>query len=157
MILPTNGVMSLLPNVFPAMIAFGIWGFFVGEVDLGIAVIFSLTLGIVVDDTVHFFSKYLRGRNTLGQSAEDAVRYAFNTVAKPLLITTIVLVAGFSVLMLSNFNVNAKMGIMISATISIALIFDFLLLPALLMRFDKKEQEASDEADDDDNVVPSQA
>jgi len=151
------GVMSLLPNVFPAMIAFGIWGFFVGEVDLGIAVIFSLTLGIVVDDTVHFFSKYLRGRKTLGQSAEDAVRYAFNTVAKPLLITTIVLVAGFSVLMLSNFNVNAKMGIMISATISIALIFDFLLLPALLMRFDKKEQEASDEADDEDNVVPSQA
>jgi len=78
-------------------------------------------------------------------------------VAKPLLITTIVLVAGFSVLVLSNFNVNAKMGIMISATISIALIFDFLLLPALLMRFDKKEQEASDEADDEDNVVPSQA
>lgn len=152
------GIMSLLPNVFPAMIAFGIWGFFVGEVDLGIAVIFSLTLGIVVDDTVHFFSKYLRGRNTLGQSAEDAVRYAFNTVAKPLLITTVVLVAGFSVLMLSNFNVNAKMGIMISATISIALIFDFLLLPALLMKFDKKEQLASDEADDeDDNALPSQA
>jgi predicted RND superfamily exporter protein len=100
----------------------------------------------------------LRARQNLGQTAEEAVRYAFNTVAKPLLITTIVLVAGFSVLMLSNFNVNAKMGIMISATISIALIFDFLLLPALLMKFDRKKQEASDEADDeDDNAVPSQA
>lgn len=152
------GLLSILPNAYPAMIAFGLWGMFVGEVDLGIAVIFSLTLGIVVDDTVHFFSKYLRARQNLGQTAEEAVRYAFNTVAKPLLITTIVLVAGFSVLMLSNFNVNAKMGIMISATISIALIFDFLLLPALLMKFDRKKQEASDEADDeDDNAVPSQA
>jgi predicted RND superfamily exporter protein len=131
------GLLSILPNAFPALMAFGIWGALVGEVDLGIAVIFSLTLGIVVDDTVHFFSKYLRARKLLNKSPEDAVRYAFQTVAKPLVITTIVLVAGFSVLMLSHFTVNAKMGIMISATICIALIFDFLLLPALLMKFDK--------------------
>ncbi len=134
------GLLSLLPNAFPAMIALGFWGLLVGEVDLGIAVIFSLTLGIVVDDTVHFFSKYMRARKLLNKSPEDAVRYAFQTVAKPLLITTVVLVAGFSILMLSNFTVNAKMGIMISATITIALIFDFLLLPALLIRFDKGEQ-----------------
>lgn len=130
------GLLSLLPNAFPALIAFGLWGAFVGEVDLGIAVIFSLTLGIVVDDTVHFFSKYLRARRQLNKSAEDSVRYAFHTVAKPLLVTTVVLVAGFSILMLSNFTVNAKMGVMISATITIALIFDFLLLPALLMKAD---------------------
>jgi len=134
------GLLSLLPNVYPAMIAFGIWGALVGEVDLGIAVIFSLTLGIVVDDTVHFFSKYLRGRDHYKMAPDDAVRYAFHTVAKPLVITTLVLVAGFSILMLSNFNVNAKMGIMISATISIALIFDFLLLPALLMKFDHRRE-----------------
>lgn len=140
------GLLSILPNAFPAMIAFGVWGMAVGEVDLGIAVIFSLTLGIVVDDTVHFFSKYIRARETLGRSAEDAVRYAFNTVAKPLLITTLVLVAGFSILMLSNFTVNAKMGVMISATISIALIFDFLLLPALLMKADEKKDEVAEEA-----------
>jgi len=131
------GLLSLLPNAFPAMMAFGIWGVVVGEVDLGVAVVFSLTLGIVVDDTVHFFSKYMRARQLLNKTPEDAVRYAFQTVAKPLVITTMVLVAGFSVLLLSDFTVNAKMGIMISATISIALIFDFLLLPALLMKFDK--------------------
>lgn len=132
------GLMSLLPNVFPALIIFGIWGITVGQVDLGVAVVFSLTLGIVVDDTVHFFSKYQRAKNQLGQSSADAVRYAFHTVAKPLVITTIVLVAGFSVLMLSNFTANVKMGMMISGTISAALIFDFLLLPALLMKFDKQ-------------------
>jgi predicted RND superfamily exporter protein len=131
------GLLSLLPNVFPAMITFGIWGALVGQVDLGVAVVFSLTLGIVVDDTVHFFSKYMRARQQLGKSAADGVRYAFNTVGKPLLVTTVVLVAGFSILMMSNFTANAKMGVMISATISIALIFDFLLLPALLMKFDK--------------------
>jgi predicted RND superfamily exporter protein len=133
------GLLSLLPNVFPAMIAFGVWGAMVGQVDLGVAVVFSLTLGIVVDDTVHFFSKYMRAREQLDKTSEDAVRYAFHTVAKPLVITTVVLVVGFSVLMMSNFTVNAKMGTMISATISIALIFDFLLLPALLMKFDKKK------------------
>lgn len=140
------GMLSLLPNTFPAMIAFGAWGVAVGEVDLGIAVIFSLTLGIVVDDTVHFFSKYLRARKVLSRSPQEAVHYAFHMVAKPLVITTMVLVAGFSVLMLSTFNVNAKMGIMVSATIAIALIFDFLLLPALLMKFDKeKVEEKNDE------------
>ena len=148
------GLMSLLPNVFPALITFGIWGIAVGQVDLGVAVVFSLTLGIVVDDTVHFFSKYQRARNQLGQSSADAVRYAFQTVAKPLVITTIVLVAGFSVLMLSNFTANVKMGMMISGTISAALIFDFLLLPALLMKLDKKTQ---DESITDEESVASQA
>ena len=148
------GLMSLLPNVFPALITFGIWGIAVGQVDLGVAVVFSLTLGIVVDDTVHFFSKYQRARNQLGQSSADAVRYAFQTVAKPLVITTIVLVAGFSVLMLSNFTANVKMGMMISGTISAALIFDFLLLPALLMKLDKQTQ---DENITDEESVASQA
>lgn len=146
------GMLSLLPNTFPAMIAFGCWGVAVGEVDLGIAVIFSLTLGIVVDDTVHFFSKYLRARQVLSRSPQEAVHYAFHMVAKPLVITTLVLVAGFSVLMLSTFNVNAKMGIMVSATIAIALIFDFLLLPALLMKFDKKSVAESDESQATDLV-----
>ena len=149
------GLMSLLPNVFPAMITFGIWGLAVGQVDLGVAVVFSLTLGIVVDDTVHFFSKYMRGRQQLGKSPEDAVRYAFQTVAKPLVITTIVLVAGFSILMMSNFTANVKMGMMISATITIALIFDFLLLPALLMKFDRKKYTAEDVIDNES--VPTQA
>jgi predicted RND superfamily exporter protein len=137
------GLLSLLPNVFPALITFGIWGALVGEVDLGVAVVFSLTLGIVVDDTVHFFSKYIRARQQLGKSAADGVRYAFNTVGKPLVVTTIVLVAGFSILMMSNFTANAKMGVMISATISIALIFDFLLLPSLLMMFDKNHESSN--------------
>jgi predicted RND superfamily exporter protein len=94
-------------------------------------------LGIVVDDTVHFLSKYLRARREQGMNAEDAVRYAFNTVGVALLVTTIVLVAGFLVLAQSTFKLNSDMGLLTSITIAFALLADFLFLPPLLMKLDK--------------------
>ncbi|MGJ8668103.1 MAG: efflux RND transporter permease subunit [Oceanococcus sp.] len=130
------GVLSLIPNGFPSLIAFGLWGLFVQEVNLAVAAIFSISLGIVVDDTVHFLSKYLRARQTAGSSAEDAVRYAFSTVGNALLVTTIILVLGFSILGLSEFQVNSITGILTAITISIALIYDLLFLPTLLLRLD---------------------
>jgi len=132
------GAISLLPNSFPAAMAFGIWGMTVAEVNLAVAVVFSVTLGIVVDDTVHFISKYLRARREDGKSPNDAIRYAFSTVGSALLITTAVLTIGFSLLTLSDFNVNAYMGAMTALTIVIAVIFDFFFLPALLLLVDKK-------------------
>lgn len=133
------GVMSLFPNAFPAAMAFGIWGMTVAEINLAVAVVFSVTLGIVVDDTVHFMSKYLRARREQSKSPEDAIRYAFSTVGSALLITTVVLAIGFGLLILSDFNVNAYMGAMTALTIVIAVIFDFLFLPALLLLVDKRE------------------
>lgn len=133
------GAISLLPNSFPAAMAFGIWGMTVAEVNLAVAVVFSVTLGIVVDDTVHFISKYLRARREDGKSPNDAIRYAFSTVGSALLITTVVLAIGFSLLTLSDFNVNAYMGEMTAMTIVIAVIFDFFFLPALLLLVDNKE------------------
>ncbi|MBT4138274.1 MAG: MMPL family transporter, partial [Candidatus Latescibacteria bacterium] len=56
------GLISFLPNLVPAVLGFGIWGVFVGEINLGLSVVVGMTLGIVVDDTVHFLSKYLRAR-----------------------------------------------------------------------------------------------
>ena len=133
------GTISLLPNSFPAAMAFGIWGLTIAEVNLAVAVVFSVTLGIVVDDTVHFISKYLRARRQDGKSPNDAIRYAFSTVGSALLITTVVLAAGFSLLTLSDFNVNAYMGAMTAMTIVIAVVFDFFFLPALLLLVDRKE------------------
>ncbi|EDY87310.1 exporter of the RND superfamily [gamma proteobacterium HTCC5015] len=127
------GLLSLLPNAFPAGMALGAWGLMVGEVNLAVAVVFSVTLGIVVDDTVHFLSKYLRARREHGDSPETAVRYAFSTVGSALLVTTIVLAVGFGLLLLSRFNVNAYMGGMTAMTILIAVVFDFLFLPASLL------------------------
>ncbi len=131
------GMLSLIPNIAPALMAFGVWGLMVGEVGLAVSVVVAMTLGIVVDDTIHFLSKYLRARRERGLSAEEAVRYAFNTVGVALLVTTIVLVAGFLVIAQSNFLVNSQMGLLTAITITIALIVDFLFLPPLLIALDK--------------------
>ncbi|WP_394128539.1 RND family transporter [Vibrio hepatarius] len=129
------GIISVVPNMAPAIIGFGLWALFSGEINLGLSVVVTLTLGIVVDDSVHFLSKYQRARKQ-GQSAEEAVRYAFHTVGRALWITTVVLVAGFSVLAMSSFRLNADMGQLSAIVIFIALVVDFVFLPALLMKFD---------------------
>ncbi len=131
------GLISLMPNIAPAVIGFGLWALISGEINLGLSVVVTLTLGIVVDDAVHFLSKYQRARRE-GQTAEQAVRYAFHTVGRALWITTVVLVAGFFVLAMSSFRLNADMGQLSAIVIFIALVVDFLFLPTLLMLFDKK-------------------
>jgi len=134
------GVLSLLPNLIPAAVAFGVWGLFVGQVGMSISVVLGMTLGIVVDDTVHFLSKYLHARREKKASSEEAVHYAFGNVGTALWTTTFVLVAGFIVLAQSTFSLNADMGLLTAITIFIALVVDFLFLPALLMALDKKTQ-----------------
>ncbi|MEZ8509715.1 RND family transporter [Vibrio splendidus] len=131
------GIISLVPNIAPAIIGFGLWALISGEINLGLSVVVTLTLGIVVDDAVHFLSKYQRARME-GKSAEEAVRYAFHTVGRALWITTVVLVAGFSVLAMSSFRLNSDMGLLSAIVIFIALVVDFILLPSLLMIFDKQ-------------------
>ncbi|HAS6363555.1 TPA: MMPL family transporter [Vibrio vulnificus] len=132
------GMISLVPNIAPAVIGFGLWALISGEINLGLSVVVTLTLGIVVDDAVHFLAKYQYARKA-GQNAEQAVRYAFLTVGRALWITTVVLVAGFSVLAMSQFRLNSDMGQLSAIVIFVALVIDFVLLPSLLMRFDTAE------------------
>ncbi|MFC1812541.1 RND family transporter [Thermodesulfobacteriota bacterium] len=139
------GLLSLIPNLTPALTAFGVWGLTVGQVGLGLSVIAAMTLGIVVDDTVHFMSKYIRARREHNLNPSDAVRYSFNTVGTAMWITTLALVAGFMVLTFSGYNMNADMGLLTAITITLALMLDFLFLPTLLMKVEKKEDEISDE------------
>ncbi|UTM59047.1 MMPL family transporter [Photobacterium sp. CCB-ST2H9] len=131
------GVISLIPNIAPAAIGFGIWSLWSGEINLGLSVVVTMTLGIVVDDAVHFLSKYQIARKE-GRNAEEAVRYAFNTVGRALWITTVVLVAGFMVLASSSFRLNSDLGQLSALIIFIALVVDFLMLPTMLMLFDRK-------------------
>lgn len=132
------GLISLIPNLVPAGIAFGIWGLIDGQVGMSVSIVAGMTLGIVVDDTVHFLSKYLRARREKGYDAQQASLYAFTHVGQALIVTTLVLVAGFMVLAISTFKLNADMGLVTALTIAVALIIDFLLLPPLLMALDKK-------------------
>jgi hypothetical protein len=135
------GLVSLLPNLVPAAMGFGLWGLLVGEVGLSLSVVAGMTLGIVVDDTVHFLSKYLRARRESHLSAPDAVRYAFTTVGMALLTTSIVLVVGFLVLSQSSFQLNSGMGLLTSIVIAFALMADFLFLPPLLMKLEENKDE----------------
>lgn len=134
---PKFGALSLIPNVVPAILAFGLWGLFVGRVNIALSVVVAMTIGIVVDDTVHFLSKYLRGRREQGLAPDDAVRYAFSTVGMALVFTTLVLASGFAVLSYSAFDLNAGMGKLTAVTIVLALLADFLFLPPLLMRLER--------------------
>jgi predicted RND superfamily exporter protein len=96
-----------------------------------------MTLGIIVDDTIHFFIKYFRARTVDGLSPEQAVRHAFETVGSAIGITTIVLIAGFLVMSVSHYRMNAEMGVMCAMVIGLAMVVDFFLSPSLLMKFDK--------------------
>lgn len=131
------GLISLVPNIAPAAMGFGIWFWIDGQVGLALSVVAGMTLGIVVDDTVHFLSKYRHARLDKHLDTTAAVHYAFASVGRALWITTLVLVAGFMVLAQSSFRVNADMGLLTALTILIALIVDFLFLPPLLMRLDR--------------------
>jgi predicted RND superfamily exporter protein len=131
------GALSILPNLAPALMAFGIWGITNGKIDVGNAVVITMALGIIVDDSVHFLSKYLRARREGGMASEAAVRYAFSTVGSALVVTSFILVAGFLVLTLSPFGLNAGMGLLTAIVLLVALGADLLFLPPLLMQIDK--------------------
>jgi hypothetical protein len=133
------GLISLIPNITPLIVGLGLWGLFVGYINTGISIVFGMTLGIIVDDTIHFLTKYLRARRELGKSSEDAVRYAFTTVGQALVVTTLVLVMGFFVISQSDFGMNSGMAKITILIISVALVLDFLLLPALLLMFSREK------------------
>jgi len=133
------GLLSLIPNLSPALMGFGLWGYLHSRVGLGLSVVVAMTLGIVVDDTIHFMIKYIRARNELKLKPPEAVKYSFNTVGTAMLVTTIALVCGFMVLTCSGFKMNSEMGLLSGITIAMALIMDFLFLPTLLMKVDKKD------------------
>ena len=127
------GALSIIPNVAPVLVGFGFWALYMGEINTGMVVVFGMTLGIIVDDTVHFVSKFLRARRELGYNAKEAVMYAFETVGKALVITTLVLMSGFIVLSQSSFALNSYMARITTVIIPGALLIDFILLPSLLI------------------------
>ena len=133
------GIVSLVPNLLPALMGFGLWGYMVGNVTLAVSIVVAMTLGIVVDDTVHFMLKYANARKR-GDSAEDSVRYAFKSVGMALTVTSLGLVVGFAILGQSGFAVNRDMAQLTAITLAFALFVDFLFLPPLLIFLDRMKQ-----------------
>ncbi len=126
------GLLSLLPNLVPAVIAFGVWALTVGQMGVALAVVAAMSLGVVVDDTVHFTSSFLAARRRLRLGPDAAVAHAFARTGTALASTSLVLVLGFGVLSMSAFEVNHGMGQLSALVIACALVADLLMLPQLL-------------------------
>ncbi len=134
------GMLSLIPNAVPILMTFGLWAVTFGYIGMAAASVSAVALGIVVDDSVHFLSKYLRARRERGMDKPEAIHYAFRTVGIAMVVTTIILTIGFLVMATSSFQINEQLGLMTAATMVIALVMDFTLLPALLLIGYKKSE-----------------
>ena len=136
------GFISLVPNLAPPIMAFGIFGLFTHDIGLWASFVIPTALGLIVDATVHFLSKYQRARRERNLSPEDSIRFAFSTVGTALWVASLVLIVGFAILAFSPFKVNAMMGLIVAITIASALVLDFLLLPTLLLLLDRRKGDA---------------
>lgn len=126
------GILSIIPNLSPAIISYGIWSIFVGELGMAGITIVIISLGIVVDNTVHFLSKYVRAKSEMNKSVDDSIRYAFDSAGIALGVTTIILVIGFIVLGFSTFHPNTVLGQLTAITLFISLMVTYFFLPPLL-------------------------
>ena len=131
------GLLSLVPNFLPAIMAMAVWGYAVGTVSVAASIVTAIAFGIVVDDTIHLMSKYLRARSE-GSSPAQAIVPTFKLVGRPLLTTTFVFALGFLVFGASGLAANQTLGLLVGMTVVIALVADFLLFPPLLLALDKK-------------------
>ena len=136
------GLVSLIPNFVPAVMSFGLWGYVVGRVGLASSVVAAIAFGMIVDDTIHFLSKYLKSRRE-GFSASEAVHITFRSVGRALSTTTAVLSCGFLAFTFSGFETSWALGLLVTITLLFALIADFLLLPPLLMAVDRSRPQVA--------------
>jgi len=130
------GLLSIMPNLFPATIVFGFWGLFVGELSPYILMLFSISIGLVVDDSVHILSKYISARRD-GKAPEDAVQYSLDKAGSAITITTLSLAVGTFILVFSNTFHFQNVALLLTPIIVVALFLDLLFLPTLLVKFDK--------------------
>ncbi|GMT49237.1 MAG: hypothetical protein IEMM0008_0776 [bacterium] len=132
------GLLSLIPNIIPLLAMFGLIGLTEIPLDGGLTMVALVTLGIVVDDTVHFITKYLRSRHQ-GKTVLESIYQVYYDVGAAIVFTTMILSVGFAILIFSNFGMNTNFGIFTSITLIVALIMDLLLLPAILLLLNMKK------------------
>jgi len=131
------GILSVLPNLFPATIVFGFWALIVGQLDPFVMMLFSISIGLVVDDTVHILSHYLEGRS-IGKNQQDAIRHCIRTAGPALSITTLILALGTTILIAAQTLYFQQAAKLLVPIVILALVLDLLYLPAILRRFDKR-------------------
>jgi len=139
-------LISLVPNIFPLLLAGALLGFIGIELEAGISIVFAVIFGIAVDDTIHFLSKYKLAMDE-GMSKEAALRITFTETGKAICLTTVVLFFGFLVMLFSIHPPSVTVGLLISVTLISALLSDMAFIP-LLIRWVMPDQPDGVERDD---------
>ncbi|MEO1723797.1 MAG: MMPL family transporter [Pseudomonadota bacterium] len=134
------GAISIVPNLLPAILAFGIWGLFLRDLNLGSTVVTVMTFGIVVDDTIHLLVAYQRARRAGGEAEESAVE-AIRTVGPAITFTSITIIVGFLFVASSGFAINQHLGLLTAIVIGAAYLADLIFLPALLVQLESKRND----------------
>jgi len=119
----------------PLAFAFGSWAWVDSEFGLATAIVIAVTIGIIVDDTIHFLYRYSAGRRNHELNTDAAISYAIHHSAAGIISSSLILVSGFLILCLSSFAVNQQFGIGVSLTIASALLLTLVALPAVLLTF----------------------
>ena len=128
------GLISMVPNIFPVLIAIGFMGYACIYLSMALVTFGAIIIGIAVDDTIHFFMRYRREFNRTG-TYEEALKDTLLTVGRPITFTTITLAAGFSIFALSDISNIGDFGLMAGFAIIWALLADFFLAPAMMLLF----------------------
>jgi predicted RND superfamily exporter protein len=140
----TYGLLSILMNLLPSIVGFGIWGLLIGKIGLAASVITAMTIGLVVDDTIYFLIMYQTARQR-GLDSEAAINEVFETVGTAMLVITASLAVGFGVLIASGFEVNRSLGAQTTIVILANLFIDWLMLPPLLRLMDRRRNRVNTE------------
>jgi predicted RND superfamily exporter protein len=131
------GILSMIPNVIPILMAAYIVYFMDWGIDIGTTFVFSICLGIAVDDTIHFTHHYYQARSQ-GHSVDKALEIIFSHVSSSLFATTFILAFGFGVMYFADFLPNQKFGTLTCIVLILALLSELMLLPAILIQ-DKRD------------------
>ena len=131
------GLISIVPNIIPFVLAYGILALFTNILTFSHTVAVIISLGLVVDATIHFMTKF-KSATSQNLSVNDAIKYCFKYVGYPIIVASLCLFSGFLFLLQSDFMTNFILGGMCSLIILIALIIDLLVLPALILIFGRR-------------------
>lgn len=125
------GLLAIIPNFLPILFTMALMPFFNIALDVGTVMIAGVALGLVVDDSIHFLSRLKLELKVTG-STTQAIEVAIQGTGRPIMFTSIILSFGFAVLTLASFNPVIHFGILSSIVIFLALVFDLVVLPAIL-------------------------
>tara|TARA_Y100000741_G_scaffold292715_1_gene232989 strand:- start:291 stop:695 length:405 start_codon:yes stop_codon:yes gene_type:complete len=131
-------LISLIPNLLPLIITAGLMGFFSIPLKASTILVFSIAFGISVDFTIHFLAKY-RLELIRNKDLDSNVYNALRETGLSMFYSGIVLFFGFAVFMISNFGGTVALGGLVSATLLISMLSNLILLPSLLITFNKKD------------------